>query len=262
MATGHRLKKAPQVGAFFISLVWASAAFTHSCEPQGAVHPVQVRYVHDGDSVVLDDNRRIRLIGVNAPEIAHEDRPTEALAIEARDHLRRLLLKAGNRAKLVYGEQRKDRHGRHLAHLWLLDGSNLAAELLREGLGWAVAVPPNVRYIDCYAEAEGKAHSASRGVWEHADHEAKESQDLSPRDDGFQRVRGRVTRINQGGGATWINLNGRFALRIPDQDIGWFTAPPDGSWLGRYLEVRGWVYRRKGELRMTVPHPAAIDFLD
>jgi hypothetical protein len=90
---------------------------------------------------------------------------------------------------------------------------------------------------------------------------ARDSRDLGLRDEGFQRVRGRIIRVNQGGGATWINLQGRFALRIPDQDIEWFENPPDPGWVGRKIEVRGWLYAVKGELRVTVQHPAVLQLV-
>ncbi|MGB5409363.1 MAG: thermonuclease family protein [Thiogranum sp.] len=262
LADHHLLKKAPRVGAFFVLLIGFSPASAANCSPPVTTEPVQVRYVHDGDSLVLADNTKIRLIGINTPEIAHQDQPTQALAIKARDRLRQLLFQQGHRARLIYGEQRQDRHSRNLAHLWLADGSNLSAELLREGLAWAVAIPPNVRYLDCYLEAEATARAASRGVWGHPDHMPRESSDLSLRDEGFQRVRGRIIRVNHGGGATWINLQGRFALRIPDQDIGWFKNRPARSWIGREIEVAGWLYSVKGELRVNVQHPAGLQFID
>jgi endonuclease YncB( thermonuclease family) len=220
---------------------------------------VRVRHVHDGDTLILADNRKIRLIGINAPETARDGNPPEALALASRDHLRRLLFQEGNRAKAVYGREKRDRHGRTLAHLWLPDGRNLSAELLREGLGWAIAVPPNVRFVDCYLASEETARSAAKGVWSHPRLSVTPSTELDLRSRGFSRVAGRVTRVNRGGGATWINLKGRFAVRIPDEDLAWFDPPPDGTWVGKELAVRGWLYAVRGELRMTVRHPAALE---
>jgi len=263
MPPDHRLlKKAPLVGAFFVSLIWCSPASADNCSTPATAEPVQVRYVHDGDSLVLGDNKKIRLIGINTPEIAHQKQPTQALAIKARDRLRQLLFQQGNRAQLIYGEQQHDRHRRNLAHLWLADGNNLAAELLREGLGWTIAIPPNVRYLDCYLESEKTARTASCGVWHHPDYVARDSGGLSLRDEGFQRVEGRIIRVNHGCGATWINLEGCFVIRISDQDIGWFKNRPDRNWLGRNIEVRGWLYSAKGELRVNVQHPTALQFTD
>ncbi len=256
------LKKAPRVGAFFVLVAWLSPAWPGTCTLPQAGEPVKVRYVSDGDTLVLTDGRKIRLIGINTPEIAHEDQPTQPLAIRARDRLRQLLFQQGNRARLRYGKQETDRYRRKLANLWLPNGKNLAAELLREGLGWMIAIPPNTRLVDCYRQAEAAARAAGRGVWSQPDYAARPSTELGLRDNGFQRVRGRVIRVNHGGGALWINLQGRFAIRIPDRDLDEFPSPPDRSWVGRSIEVRGWAFNTRGELRMTVHHPLMLQFLD
>ena len=238
-------RKAPWVGAFFVLLGWQQTALAGSCARPAATEPVQVRYVPDGDTVVLANNRKIRLIGINTPETRQDDQPAQALAIEARDRLRRLLFEQGNKAQAVYGLEDKDRHGRYLAHLWLPDGTNLSAELLRAGLGWAVAIPPNTRFLNCYLESERMARDAASGVWGHRDHAALASTQLNLRNRGFQLVTGRVVRVNHGGGATWVNLEGRFAVRIPDEDLHRFGHPPDSAWIGTELEVRGWLYAAK-----------------
>ena len=250
--------KAPWVGAFFVLLGWQQLALADSCARPATAEPVQVRYVPDGDTVILTNNEKIRLIGINTPETRQNDQPAQALAIEARDRLRRLLFEQGNKAQAVYGLDDKDRHGRYLAHLWLPDGTNVAADLLRDGLGWAVAIPPNTRFLDCYIQSERLARSATRGVWGHREHAARASTQLNLRSRGFQLVTGRVVRVNHGGGATWVNLEGRFAVRIPDEDLRWFRDPPDSSWIGKELEARGWLYANKGESRVTVRHPAAL----
>jgi hypothetical protein len=37
-----------------------------------------------------------------------------------------------------------------------------------------------------------------------------------------------------------------------------FTDPPNTDWIGRMLEVRGWVYQSRGELRVNIGHPANL----
>ncbi len=259
MPPGHSLlKKAPRFGAFFLLVAWLSAAAADACSPPATAQPVQIRYVHDGDTLILRDDTRVRLIGINTPEVARKGQPAEALAVKARNRLRQLLFQHDNRARLVYGKQKQDPHGRSLAHLWLADDSNLAARLLAEGLGWSIAIPPNIRFLDCYREAEETARTASLGVWKRADYAATPSTELRLRDTGFRRVRGRVIRVNRGGGATWINLEGRFAVRTPDRDMQYFRDHPDNSWLGREIELSGWLYAAKGELRVNIHHPAAL----
>ena len=45
----------------------------------GALQNVEVARVVDGDTVRLRDGRSVRLIGINAPELAHNGRTTEPL---------------------------------------------------------------------------------------------------------------------------------------------------------------------------------------
>jgi endonuclease YncB( thermonuclease family) len=253
------LKKAP-AGAFFVLVcgVWSSAALALDCGPPANTESVHVRYVHDGDTLVLDNDRQIRVIGINTPELARDGKPAQPLGIRARDRLRQLVFAGGNRVRLLYGEDRKDRYGRYLAYIWDTRKHNLAEQLLREGLGWAIIIPPNIRYLDCYLAAEKVASKAGRGVWGHPIWKVRSAKTLSLRDTGFQRVRGQITRVNRGGGATWITLNNRLTLKLADEDRQWFTRRPGPDWVGRSLEVRGWLYRVRGKLRVNVHHPAVL----
>jgi endonuclease YncB( thermonuclease family) len=252
------MKKAPLVGAFFMLGGWYAAAGADNCKPPADTTLVKVRYVQDGDTFVLADDTRLRLIGINTPELANDGKPAQPLSIRARDRARQLLFQSGNRAQLLPGKQPEDQHKRQLAYLWLPDGRNLSAVLLEAGLGWQVAIPPNVRFSECYVAAESNARKNSKGVWQLAGYHNRPSARLGLRDTGFQHVKGRIIRVNRGGGATWVNLEGRFAIRIPDNSRKWFRQMPDNSWVGRELEVRGWVYQVRGELRVTVEHPAML----
>ena len=253
------LKKAP-AGAFFvlIYIVCSPAALALDCGPPGNAETVHVRSVHDGDTLVLDNDRQIRVIGINTPELAREGKPADPLSIRARDRLRQLLFASDNRVQLLYGEERQDRYGRYLANLWDTGNRNLTEQLLSEGQGWHIAIPPNVRFLDCYRAAEDTAREAARGVWGHPKLKPRKAADLTLRDGGFHRVSGRVTRINHGGGATWIELDNRLTIKLADADSRWFTAMPGSDWAGRSVEVRGWLYRSRGKLRVNVHHPAAL----
>lgn len=254
-------KKAPLSGAFFLLVLCWQEIHADSCSPPANSDHVQIRSVHDGDTLTLSDNRRVRLIGINTPEVAGKEHSGEPLAIEARNRLRQLMFQHGNRAQLVVGKEPGDRYGRTLGHLWSPADENIAATLLREGRGWSISVPPNLQYRDCYRQAEKKARNHARGIWKHPQYQPLQSSGLDLRSSGFHRVQGRVIRVNHGGGALWINLEGRFAIRIPDADLEWFPHPPGRSWIGRNVEVRGWLYSTKGELRTNIHHPDALQIL-
>ncbi|VAW79045.1 hypothetical protein MNBD_GAMMA15-2578 [hydrothermal vent metagenome] len=253
------LKKAP-AGAFFVLAcsAWSASALALDCGPPAKTETAHVRYVHDGDTLVLDNDRKIRVIGINTPELARKDKPNEPLSIRARDRLRQLLFTSKNRVRLLYGEQRKDRYGRYLANIWSTNNRNLTEQLLAEGLGWHIAITPNIRYLECYQAAEVNARKTKRGVWGNPAWKARKAGKLTLRDTGFQRVLGQVTRINHGGGATWIELDNRLTLKLVDSDRHWFKKLPGPDWKGRQLEVRGWLYQTRGKLRVNVHHPATL----
>jgi len=82
---------------------------------------VRVRWVDDGDTIVLIDDRRVRYIGINAPEIEHGDQPADPFGYEARELNRRLVFR--KKVRLEYENQKTDRHGRVLAYVFLSRGT-------------------------------------------------------------------------------------------------------------------------------------------
>lgn len=63
------LKKASLMGAFFLLLSCHSSASTLFCSINNVPAEHAVEYVVDGDTLRLHDQRRVRLIGIDAPEM-------------------------------------------------------------------------------------------------------------------------------------------------------------------------------------------------
>ena len=57
--------------------VWANT----DCSSQRYDETTSIRYIHDGDTLHLKDGRKVRLIGINTPEVAHGDKTAEAFSI-------------------------------------------------------------------------------------------------------------------------------------------------------------------------------------
>jgi endonuclease YncB( thermonuclease family) len=123
----------------------------------------QVRYVDDGDTVVLSDGTRVRYIGINAPEIAHEDRPAERFGPEARDFNRKLVYQKSVRLEL--DRERQDQYGRLLAYVFLKDGTFVNAELVRTGHAYYVFRTPNTKFDRRFLRLQREAMAKRVGLW-------------------------------------------------------------------------------------------------
>lgn len=250
-------------GAIFLSGPWhAQAGSGTPCAADRIDERVRVSHVYDGDTLKLHDGRRVRLIGVNTPEIGRNGQSSEPMAITSRDYLRRLLFANEQMLDLRYDQNRHDRHGRTLAHAFLPDGTNIAARLLEQGMAHQMAVPPDLWSSRCYEKLSSAARSQRRGLWALPGFQAQAAGGLSPRTRGVHVVAGRVTRVGRGEHTTWIELDGRLALRIEDQDLEYFRAWQINRLPGKKLEAIGAVYQRKGQLRMRVRHPSALRRLE
>lgn len=79
----------------------------------------------DGDTIVLNNGERVRLIGVDTPETKHPRKPVEYFGKEATAFTKRMV--EGKEVRLEYDWQRKDKYGRTLAYVYLMDGTFLNA---------------------------------------------------------------------------------------------------------------------------------------
>ncbi len=111
--------------------------------------------VHDGDTLRCGAER-VRLFGVDAPELRRGQTPAEPFAYEARDELIRL-----TRGRVGCRLIDRDRYGRFVGRCWSDATPDINAALIRSGLTTEYR-----RYSKgVYADAEAQARAARRGVW-------------------------------------------------------------------------------------------------
>jgi micrococcal nuclease len=151
-----------------ISLLVALTALLCSCSahPQGPPAEALVVQVNDGDTVTFPGGQKVRLLGIDAPELERTERPADFLAHEAKAELAKLV--QGRQVRLEYDRLRYDQYGRVLAHLFLPDGFYVNAELVRQGLARVYVFPPNTRHQEVLLAAQRQAIEARRGLWQQA----------------------------------------------------------------------------------------------
>ncbi|WP_409295855.1 thermonuclease family protein [Pseudomonas sp. KCJK8670] len=239
-------KKAPLVGAFFVGAMWHFPALAFCPLPENP-QMVAVRQIVDGDTLRLTDGRSVRLIGINAPEIGRQGRSSEPYAEMARQRLQALVKASDGRVGLVPGVEAKDRYGRTLAHVYGRNGDNFEARLLSEGLGYRVAVAPNVRLAGCQQSAEQAARASGAGLWRRSP--VVRSGDVKR--SGFAVIGGRITGIERNRGGVWLELDDALVLQVPARLQRNFPSSFFDNLKGRQVEARGWVLdrSRKGGLK-------------
>lgn len=219
-------------------------------------YKVRIRHVIDGDTLVLANGEKVRLIGINTPEVESRYTRAEAGGEAARDWLRKTLRTPD--VWLEYDAEQFDKYERRLAHVFMASGEYLNARLLEEGLAMLTLTPPNLRYNKQLIQAQQQAEKANRGIWRRPAFQPKTLNDLVPGQSyiGWQRWQVSPKRISESRKYINLTVSEYFVIKIAKSLQEKF--PPLSQYLDQPVEVRGWL-RRQGEQHfMIVQHPSAI----
>ena len=146
----------PVVLTFIVSLVVLAA---YHVVASGKTHTV--RNVFDGDTICLEDGTRVRLIGVDAPEVDSPYSKKEPFGEQSREFLTELVL--NRQVTLSEGDPPRDKYGRTLAYVYVNDVL-VNGRMIREG--WARAYRQfHHPWRDLFIVYEREARSKGLGIW-------------------------------------------------------------------------------------------------
>jgi micrococcal nuclease len=120
-----------------------------------------IEYVHDGDTLFLTDGRKVRLLGINTPEIGDN---LECYGDEA-TALLRSLLPVGTHVWVNADIEPLDQYGRSLLFIYTDDATNINLELLNQGAAEVEMYEPNLMLQQPVEAAERAARAAGVGLW-------------------------------------------------------------------------------------------------
>ncbi len=132
---------------------------------QNTTEKVLVTRVVDGDTIVVNlhgEDAKVRLIGIDTPEIHHPKRPVQCFGYEAKDFLEKLIDQ--KEVRLEKDVNDKDVYGRYLRYVWL-DDNFINETLVKEGYAFAKSYPPDIKYQEKFKEAEQYARTNQEGLW-------------------------------------------------------------------------------------------------
>lgn len=140
---------------------------------------ILVKRAVDGDTLVLETGERVRLIGIDTPEM-HESKKLyrdSARNKQSVDVIKRLGQRAykitkdmveGKRVSLEFDVEKYDPYGRLLAYVYLNDKSKtfVNAEIVKQGYASLMTIPPNIKYADLFKKLYQEARENRRGLWQ------------------------------------------------------------------------------------------------
>jgi len=219
---------------------------------------VTVERVYDGDTFRTDKGEKVRLLGINTPEIAHNDSPGEEMGEQAKQFLESLVL--GKRVQLVFDREKKDTYGRTLAHVYLADGSWINGQLVENGMAHLYLFAPNFAHAEALLKLEQRARSKKIGIWKTGRFKIISAAECSPALAGqFRVVTGSVSSVNRNG---WGFMLGELSVTIPRSYRKLFeTAPRTGK--GIHVTVHGTLrVSSKGGLFLALHSPFELEIMN
>jgi len=231
-----------------------------------------VAKVVDGDSLLLSNGNKIRLIGIQAPKLAlgREGFKDWPLAKEAKAALEEITL--DKTVRLEYGGARVDRYDRVLAHLFVLNEKKeiwVQREMLERGFARVYSFADNRSCLEPLLQAEARARVEKKNIWANSYYNiryANKPDKLLPLVDHYELVEGAVLSAKRVGSRRYLNFGETYQndFTIVIEKSAWRLFKKAGIKLSDYqnalIRVRGWVEIYGGP-RIEVTHPEQIEIL-
>ena len=219
----------------------------------------------DGDTIILENNIEVRLVGLQAPKIALSRKNFEEwpLGYEAKDALSDIIL--GKDVYLYYGGRKMDRYGRTLAHLFKKDGTWVQGEMLKTGMARVYSFADNRSIVDEMLAAEKQARNNKNGIWALNFYKIKPQEISENYLNSFQIISGKIIDVATVKSKTYLNFGddyrSDFTIVVPWRVKKMFEKLDINltNLKGKNIFVRGWLkYYNGPSLDLTHPEQLVI----
>jgi micrococcal nuclease len=234
----------------FVGFLFAAPAGRQSPFPQSGT----VVRVADGDTVTVRFSdgveRRVRLIGVDAPEM---DDPREEVAWRAFLSRRFAFHHLYRRSvRFTFDFSPQDEYGRVLAYLWVGEGELFNELIIRRGFASAfLKYPFRKDFQDRFRSAAAAARKEKRGFWRTQDPEVIPVSQVRAHLEEIVSVRFLCAEVSKKGAFLCLRpANDGFEALIPRDRVSVF--PGADSWEGREMRLTGFVEEFSGRPQMIV----------
>lgn len=130
--------------------------------------PFPVTKVSDGDTIWVDNKGervKIRMIGIDTPELHDPRKPVECFAQEASDRAEAVLANQAVYLESDPSQDSVDRYGRALAYVWTSAGRLFNLDMIADGYAFEYTYELPYRYRAQFRAAQADARANERGLW-------------------------------------------------------------------------------------------------
>ncbi len=262
-----------KIPTLFLIMALALLQPALGCETLQTGYISKVTQITDGDSVILEDGTRVRLIGIQAPKLSlgREEFTDWPLANEAKQALSTIAL--NKRVRLDFGSEKQDRHGRTLAHLFVINDDDsevwLQKYMLQRGMARVYSFADNRLCIPDLLNYEATARSNQQGIWGDDYYKiriAEKPNRILKLDNRYELVEGRVISATKVGSRTYLNFGKNykddFTIVIEKYGQKIFNKADINplAYENALIRVRGWIEIKNGPI-IEVTHPEQIEVL-
>ena len=131
----------------------------------------KIKRVVDGDTVELQNGKKVRYLEIDTPELHHPTKPVQCFAKEAMEENKKLV--EGKEVYLLKGITNTDRYQRLLRYIYLPNPKDASHEalfvnryLVEEGFAYSYKYPPDIKYNLLFLQLEKKARENHKGLWQ------------------------------------------------------------------------------------------------
>jgi micrococcal nuclease len=130
--------------------------------------PALVKYVFDGDTLEVElagKTERVRLIGIDSPELENSQKKADCYADEAKQEMKKLVSGKQVLLKSDQTQDNRDMYNRLLRYVYL-NGLNINIKMISEGFAYEYTYKnnPYVYQLE-FKTAQDEARSGKLGLW-------------------------------------------------------------------------------------------------
>lgn len=215
--------------------------------------------VYDGDTIKVrfedQSERKVRLIGIDSPEIGDQREDVRFLAFMAKRfsfyHLYR------KEVRLSFDWEREDKYGRLLAYIWYDKDVMFNEFILKEGFAHTfLKYPFNEKYRRRFIQAERMARKYERGFWQGEPLPTVPSSEAEKNVGKYLSVNFKCIDVRLQGRFVFLHSPDNFSVLIPRNELSLFLDVQ--SFKGKWLKVKGFLEDYKGKFQIIVFLPLQI----